>query len=363
MKIVSVLLSFVILVFVLVFSPVAAEKISITDDLGREVTIDHPAQAIGFQHYATAEALKIAGVWDKVVARDGYISDNRFFPRLSEIPAINPPSGTLDLNYEKIFAAKPDVFIIQKQDWNREQINGVIQKLEPEIPVVVLDFIDPLATPESFEKLGKVTGSESATEKYAAFVKGITSEIQEKTSGLPDAEKPLVFFKAPSYKPNQIFTYGNGMKYWADMLDIAGGTNVVSNQSAAWFEVDNEWLLKNKIDYIVSHCRESMYPGVFGYNVTNQAGAISGADAIISNITGTEVLAETDAVKNNKVYLVADPLTGTPRSVVGIAYLARRLHPDLFADLDPEEIHQRYLTDFIGADYDLQNLGLFGYPA
>ncbi len=338
-------------------------SVTIIDDLGREVTLDHPAERIAFQHYATAEALRIVGVWDRVVARDGYITDFEFFPGLNTIPALNPPSGNLDLNYETIVSAKPDLMIIQKQDWMKSQIDDAIEKLEPEIPVIVLDFIDPQMIPESFSKLGAITGNEDKAEDYIEFARKITNKIDSQTSMLSDADKPEVFLKAPAYKQNQIFTYGNGMAFWADMLQLSGGKNVVTNQSAAWFEVDPEWILHTDMDTVVVHCRQSLYPEIFGYLVSDRDAAGSGAESIIANISGSDEFMQKTAVKNHQVYVIADPMTGTPRSIVGIAYLAKWLHPDLFSDLDPKAVHQQYLSDFIGASYDLNKTGFFAYPA
>ncbi len=53
---------------------------------------------------------------------------------------------------------------------------------------------------------------------------------------------------------------------------------------------------------------------------------------------------------------------GSPRFVVGVAYLAKWFHPTLFSDLNPQDIHQEYLTDFLCVDYDLEEHGVFAYP-
>jgi iron complex transport system substrate-binding protein len=42
--------------------------------------------------------------------------------------------------------------------------------------------------------------------------------------------------------------------------------------------------------------------------------------------------------------------------------MAKWFHPELFGDLDPKAIHQQYLTDFMGIDYDLNEHGVFAYP-
>lgn len=45
-----------------------------------------------------------------------------------------------------------------------------------------------------------------------------------------------------------------------------------------------------------------------------------------------------------------------------IPYMAKALHPDIFDNLDPKEIHQQYLTEFQGLDYDVSEHGVFVYP-
>jgi iron complex transport system substrate-binding protein len=42
--------------------------------------------------------------------------------------------------------------------------------------------------------------------------------------------------------------------------------------------------------------------------------------------------------------------------------MAEWFHPTLFSDLDPQAIHQQYLTDFMRIDYDLSEHGVFAYP-
>jgi iron complex transport system substrate-binding protein len=47
---------------------------------------------------------------------------------------------------------------------------------------------------------------------------------------------------------------------------------------------------------------------------------------------------------------------------LGIPYVAKLLYPDLFADLDPDAIHQEFLTRFLRIDYDVSKQGVFIYP-
>ena len=52
-----------------------------------------------------------------------------------------------------------------------------------------------------------------------------------------------------------------------------------------------------------------------------------------------------------------------PEYFIGVAYMAKWFYPELFEDLNPKSIHQEYLTRFQGLDYDLNEHGVFVYPA
>jgi iron complex transport system substrate-binding protein len=60
--------------------------------------------------------------------------------------------------------------------------------------------------------------------------------------------------------------------------------------------------------------------------------------------------------------VISSTITGTASHVIGIAYLAKWFHPELFEDLNPQAIHQEYLTEFQGLDYGLNEHGVFVYP-
>jgi iron complex transport system substrate-binding protein len=59
--------------------------------------------------------------------------------------------------------------------------------------------------------------------------------------------------------------------------------------------------------------------------------------------------------------VISNDLYGGAQHFMGIGYLAKWFHPDLFEDLDPKAIHQEYLTEFQGLDYKLEEHGTFVY--
>lgn len=355
--------TFLFLICCIVNLPVIADSaITFTDALGREISLDRPAERVGFQFYGVGEALKIIDAWDLVVARDGYISDEQFFPGYKSIPAINPESGEMELNYEKIIEISPDVMIIQNEFWYADAVKDAINSLEPEITVVVLDFVDPFTMTENFEKLGVLTGNKEKAKEFSDYYNSIISPIRDELSNMAESEKPQVFMKAAGYSRDQLCTYGSEMKGWNNLLNIAGGRNAASDLSFAFGDVDPEWLINTDYDVLIDEIWDVYYPESFDYAATNPAHARVVAEGLRDQIMQNEIFSGSTAVKNKRVYLADHALFGTVRQVVLIPYLAKWIHPELFGHLDPETIHQEYLNRFIRAGYNLKEVGIFTYP-
>ncbi|AKB61273.1 ABC transporter substrate-binding protein [Methanosarcina mazei] len=337
-------------------------KIIIIDALGREVTLDKPAERIAYTHYSVAEVLKAVGAWDRVVTRDGYISDEKFYPNLDKIPAICPVRNPMDINYEKTIETQPDVLILPKFEWYGTT-EEIINALEPDIPVVFVDTLNPDSFCDTIKIIGMVTGKEEEAQEYIEFYSGIYDPIVTKTSRITQEDRLNVFYKAFSDTPEQIKTYGKEMPGGNEFFNAAGGKNIAGDLPFAYGDVDKEWILEQDIDAIVIMCWDQHYPDIFGYAVNDSELASESGKEIQEEIMRQDVFAHTDAVKNEKVYLLHNELLSTPRNIIAIAYMAKWFYPEEFPDLDPEALHQEYLDRFIKADYNLSNAGLFAYPA
>jgi iron complex transport system substrate-binding protein len=340
-------------------------RITITDAYGREVTLDGPAERVAYSHHSLSDSLRLTGAWDQVVGRDANIDDEHLFPGFEDIPAISQRMNALDLNYEEIVEIHPDVLILPKFDWDTGS-DDIIRTLEPDIPVVFLDTLDPSPAVfnDTIQKIGLITGNEERAEEYLEFYNGVYDTIVSKTSLVDHKDRPRVFFRGiGKTSADQIVTYGKDMTWFRHFLDAAGAENVAKDLPISYGDVDREWLLGQDIDVIVVKCWEERYPGVFGYSVTDRGEAIAGAEEIRNGIMEMDVFSKTDAVRNGDVYLFDDSMDATQRNIIGLAYLAKWLYPEEFSDLDPEAVHQEYISRFMEADYDLSESGLFAYPA
>jgi len=158
--------------------------------------------------------------------------------------------------------------------------------------------------------------------------------------------------------------YGEYQRYRASTSDVppiesAGGRSIFAGKGEIQ-EVNPEDVIAANPDVIIRIMGDEDYD-------LRDADDTGKLEETRREIMSRPELQNTTAVKEGRVYLIASPLwTYMPfsgcRHFIGVAYLAKWLHPDLFKDLDPQAVHQRYLTEFQGLDYDLGKRGTLVYP-
>ena len=332
------------------------ETVTITDSSGREITINKPVEKIVFSHYSMAEALRIVDVWDRVVGIDGYISDPILYSNIDELPVISDPMSCYGVNYEKVFELHPDIFLTTYVPM--PGFDDVVANLEPEIPVIALNFWEPDTIVENFRKLGLILDREDEVEEFIEFYNGVEADISAVTSKIPDEDKPRMLYKTGWGDVANIMTFSDDMPGFIYRNELTGCINIAADlpSQGGWVQaVDPEWLIEQDPDFIMGG---DPNPVIFGLGIDDN----SAAEAYRNEIMKLDVFSGGSAVKNGDVYVESPDFFGTPRYIVSLAYWAKRFHSDLFADLDPKDIHQEYLTRFMRIDYDLEKHGVFVYP-
>jgi iron complex transport system substrate-binding protein len=335
-------------------------QITIIDSRGREVTLDKPAERIAYTYFTVAEVLAAVGAWDKVVVRDGHISDENFFPGLNELSAITPANNFIEINYEKVVETKPDVFIMAYTGWNDDVIDEVIDTFEPEIPVVFVEPLNPDTFVETVQIIGIVSGNKEQSQELIDFYNGIYDPIVAESSKLSPEEQLNVFYTITD--TTQIMSFGEEMTGANELFYTAGARNIAGDLPFSYAEVDSEWLLEQDIDAIMIHNWDPRYTDVFGYTVADPEVSQEKGSEITNEFIEMDVFSNTDAAKNGNVYVLHTELLSTPRQIIAIAYMAKWFHPELYPDLDPEALHQEYINRFFGGTYNLSEDGFFAYP-
>jgi len=312
------------------------------------VTVPKPVKRIVVLPICNGEAMMCVNSADKVVGVGSGFSEDKnraIFPLLSQLPTVGKWS---DPDIEAIVSLDPDLVIADLRWPDPEELEDKLQGFG--IPVVRMGFTYPDFALQEMLMLGYLLDERDSAEKFVAFEKGYLDLIEDRLAALSDDEKPRVFPMYSIWKPGSEGSI-------VHMLCLkAGGKNIAADlrggTGGMYPEVDSEWLIMADPEVMFQWSA----PG--GYNVDDN----SEMEAEWLQIISRPELANVTAIKEQRVYMFAPEITSRPCWFVSLAYLAKWLYPDLFKDLDPQAIHQEYLTRFLRLDYDLSENGVFVYP-
>ena len=333
---------------------VGKEKaITIEDTAGEAVTIHKPVKRMVFfgACLILPDTIKALNAKDKVVGVGHRLITKYpvYFPELSKLPCIGK-RGSPD--YEAILNLKPDIFIIVTRSGKveEEKLLGITVITLPLMGPNQMEFI------ETVTKLGYIFDAEEEAVEYLNWRKDWMNEIESRIAGLSGDEKQQILaldtwkqFRAfTKYSSNHMRIVTAGGKNIAEELEVVGDTSLVP--------VDPEWIIVQNPDIILIHIWEW---GVHGYGVDDRSEMQARREAFMNR----PEFAKVTAVKTGRVYLHSrDIMYGAGGGVACTAHFAKWFYPDLFEDIDPQAIHQEYLTRFQGLDYDLDKHGVFVHP-
>lgn len=311
----------------------AAEgEITVTDQIGREVTLKAPAKKIVSSYYISTAIAIALGLQDDLVGIEMKADTRELYkkaaPELLELPAVGSGKG---INVEETANLEPDVVILPKK------LKDSVEQFEKlDIPVMVVD-------PETLDNymdcvslMGTIAGVSDKASELNDYYQLKMDEVEEMTRDLTD--KPTVYLAAGS---SYLSTCTSKM-YQNDLIAMAGGTNVSQGlEDGYWAEVSPEQLLEWNPRYIF---------------------AVSYAEYNLTDITSDAKLSEVQAVKDENVKMFPSNIEPwdypTPSSVLGILWLTHVLHPDLYSEEEYIQEAQDFYQNFFGIQVEASDLGL-----
>lgn len=325
-------------------------KLVLLDSAGKAVVIKTPVKRIIPVNRNAAEALRTIKTSDEIVAvSDSALNDKSYFPEFQQVLSVG--SGKTP-DFEKILKENPDLVVYYGTQWtgDYETINDTLKKANPDISVIGLDCFKPETYVEDIMKLGYIVGRVKEAEEFTDWYNDKIDEIENVVKDIPDEAKPRVYEGGRSdfYQTGGVGSSSNNVTV------MAGGKNIFADTTGD-ATVDPESLVKRDPQFIV-------------WKISNIGGYSLAKDNTTKfkekqdEVMGRSELSNVSAVKNGNVYIQSADVFFGGRYFLSIIYLAKWLHPDLFKDLDPEAIHQEYLTRFQGLDYNLSKQGAFVYP-
>ena len=322
------------------------KKLTIVDATERTVTVSKPVERLVCTLSHHIEALRILKVSKDTIVGVPSSVDPVFFPEFGDVTGIG--GGPWDPDVEMVLAQDPDVVILPSCEGPFGYTADEETELLEAAGVTVLRFCfnQPETFSKELEKNGYVFGKKEEAEEFIDWHEDIVNPIEEETSEFSDEDRPKVYCE---WLPSQISTADD------DIIATAGGKDIYEGLNG---EAEGEDVMYKDPEIII----RPVWQGETGYGL--DPGNTVGLEEVRTEIMGR--LSTVTAVKEGEVYLISSQLwTYLPssgcRSFVGLCYLAKWFHPEVFSDLEPQAIHQEYLTRFQGLDIDLDEQGIFVY--
>lgn len=338
----------------------SADPVTLTDIAGREVTLEAPAQRIilgeGRQIYLLgvlereAPFAHVVGWREDLLQADPetYAVYAAKFPELRDLPTFGGfKDGTFDV--EQAAALRPDLILMNLEAKAATEDAGYDDKLAGlGIPIVYVDFReDPTAhSIQSMRIMGQVTGQKERAEDYIAFVEAQMARVTDKIG--EGIDRPTVFVdRAGGYSDDCCMSFGAGN--FGQYVEIAGGANIAADIIPGTFGTLNpeQIIAANPDQVIVTGGQwEAYVPGGAWVGV-GPGSDMDAARAKLEALTHRTAMTGIEAVKTGQFHAIWHQFYDNPYYFVAVQQLAKWLHPELFADLDPEatlkELHERFL--------------------
>lgn len=277
------------------------QPITLSDGLGRSVTLAAPAQQIVSLAPSNTEILFAIGAGSQVIGRDEF-SD--YPAEAKELPSVGGSMGTYSL--ETIASLKPDL-VLAAQINTPEQVKSL-----EELGLTVYYLSNPADLDGMYANLktvAQLTGRESEAD---ALIAALQQRVQAVTEKLASVSGPAaVFYELDGSDPAKPWTAGKGT-FLSQLIAMAHGTNVGDALQGDYAQMSQEELLvQNPAVILLGDAAYGMTP--------EQVTARPGWDAM-------------QAVKDSRIYAFDDNLVSRPgpRLVDGLETLAKLLWPELF---------------------------------
>ena len=221
----------------------ADTSVTVTDMMGREITLDAPATRIVALTASDCEILYAIGAGDTLVGRGEYCD----YP--AEVLDVTSVQSGYETNLEQIIALEPQVLLMSTMAQTEEQVDA----LEAAgIRVVVSEAQDIEGVYTAIQIIGALTGRDAEAAAVVERMQATFAAISANAMG--DGTETVYFEVSPlAYG---LWTAGAGT-FMNEIAEMLGLKNAFADVSG-WGEISEEQVIERNPDYIVTI---SMYYG------------------------------------------------------------------------------------------------------
>ncbi len=203
--------------------------------------------------------------------------------------------------------------------------------------MIYVDFETPEQYQRDLQSLGLLFQDEARAQELAEFYRSNVDAIANKVAGLTDEQKPKVLLLYYSDKDGEVAFNVPPMGWIQTMMVETAGGNAIwkdANLGKGWTKVTLEQIAAWDADkiFIISYFKP--------------------INEVLEGIKADPQWQELRAFKDGQLYGFASDMLSwdqaDPRWILGQIWLATKIHPDLFADLDIMAEAKSFFTKFYG---------------
>lgn len=314
-------------------------SVTIPDIVNRVVVLQHQTLNILVQLDAQKRVVGVLDTWKKDLG-EGFV---QLMPTVDTLPT---PGGLTSVNIEALAKLKPEVVFVTNYA-PKEMIDQITRAGFPVVAISLRDdkknqnALNP--TMKSSQEnaiyteglfhgirlIGEVVGEEKNANDLIAWVQKDRAIVKEHLKDIKPEHRVRAYMANPD-----LVTYGSG-KYTGVMFDQAGAVNVAAQSLKGYKQVSMEQVIQWNPEVIFVQNR---FPQVIDEIKKNPAWKVI------------------DAVKNNRIYLMPQyaKAWGYPQPeamALGELWLAQKLYPEQFKDVDLSERVNAYYQRFYRTNY------------
>ena len=298
-----------------------AYPVTITDHLGREVTIEKQPESFVSGYYISTSLMIALGLDDQLVGVEAKADKRNIYklsaPELTELPSVGTAK---EFDLEGCAALKPDLVIVPTK------LKDSIPAME-ELGLTVI-AVNPEDQTKLFETIDMISTAADVVEKGQELEYWISDALESLKKSLAGVETPSVYLAGNSAL---LQTAGPEM-YQSTLIENAGGVNAASDiTDTYWADTSYEQILSWNPDYIV---------------------LAADADYDVDSVLNDSALADCTAVKEGHIAQIPSDIEAldspVPASFLGSYYVASILHPDVVTEDDFKTTEKNFYETFYG---------------
>ena len=303
----------------------AEDQIVLTDQAGREVVLEGPAQSIVSCYYISTYAAIALGAEDRVVGLEKKADTRPIYQMAAPELLEKPQVGTMkELDVEATAALEPELVIMPQA-----LVDYADTLAQLGIPVLVVNPESHEALVEMLQLMGTALGLEDRAEALTSYYQEQLDRMAELTQ---DTEAPVVYMGSNS----TFLATAPASMYQSTLIRQAGGVNAGDSlEGDYWTDVSYEDVL-------------AMAPQVIVLP--------AGAEYTVQDVVEDPQLSALPAVQDGAVYQMPGGIeewdSPVPSGILGTMWMTSVLHPDVYPFEEFTADAQDFYQTFYGFSVD-----------